>query len=230
MEPVVALVVAAGSGSRLGGEGPKALRELDGLTLVGHSLVGLAAGGVDHAVIVIAAGLDDAFADVVADAPIPVRCVAGGAERQDSVLAGLAAITDDPDLCAARFVLVHDAARALVPGALVARVIAALEAGAVAVVPVLPVVDTIREVTPDGSTTVDRSVLRIVQTPQGFAREVLERAHRLVAEAGLQVTDDAAAVEALGEAVTLVPGDREALKVTEPLDLLFAEAIVRSHA
>lgn len=229
MEPVVALVVAAGSGSRLGGEGPKALRELDGRPLVSHSLARLAAGGVGVAVVVIAAGLEDAFAGVVAAASIPVSLVAGGAERQDSVLAGLDAIRADPNLSGARFVLVHDAARALVPAQVVRRVIAALEAGAVAAVPVLPVVDTIREVTATGSTTVDRSLLRVVQTPQGFARDVLDRAHRMVSEVGVQVTDDAAAVEALGEPVVLVAGDREAFKVTEPLDLLFAEAIVRSH-
>jgi len=230
MEPVVALVVAAGSGSRLGGDIPKALRELDGRPLVSHSLERLAAGGVDRAVIVIAPGLDHDFAGVVAGSPIPARCVHGGAERQDSVLNGLAAIAADPDLSGARYVLVHDAARALVPADVVHRVIQALLDGAVAAIPVLPVVDTIREVTATGSTTVDRSRLRAVQTPQGFAREVLERAHRLVADEGLQVTDDAAAVEALGYPVALVPGDREALKVTEPLDLLFAEAIVRSHA
>jgi 2-C-methyl-D-erythritol 4-phosphate cytidylyltransferase len=146
------------------------------------------------------------------------------------VLNGLAAIAADPDISDARYVLVHDAARALVPADVVRRVIEALAGGAVAAIPVLPVVDTIREVTPTGSATVDRSRLRAVQTPQGFARDVLERAHRLVADMGLQVTDDAAAVEALGYPVVLVPGDREALKVTEPLDLLFAEAIVRSHA
>ena len=230
MEPVVALVVAAGSGSRLGGDIPKALRELDGRPLVSHSLEGLARGGVDRAVIVIAPGLDDDFAGVVAGSPIPARCVHGGAERQDSVLNGLAAIAADPDLSDARYVLVHDAARALVPADVVRRVVEALVGGAVAAIPVLPVVDTIREVTATGSATVDRSRLRAVQTPQGFARDVLERAHRLVADKGLQVTDDAAAVEALGYPVVLVPGDREALKVTEPLDLLFAEAIVRSHA
>jgi 2-C-methyl-D-erythritol 4-phosphate cytidylyltransferase len=230
MEPVVALVVAAGSGSRLGGDIPKALRELDGRPLVSHSLEGLAAGGVDRAVIVIAPGLDDDFAGVVAGSPIPARCVHGGAERQDSVLNGLAAIAADPDLAAARYVLVHDAARALVPADVVRRVIEALIGGAVAAIPVLPVVDTIREVTATGSATVDRSRLRAVQTPQGFSRDVLELAHQLVADQDLQVTDDAAAVEALGYPVVLVPGDREALKVTEPLDLLFAEAIVRSHA
>ena len=230
MEPVVALVVAAGSGSRLGGDVPKALRHLSGRPLVSHSLSGLAAGGVDRAVIVIAPGLDDQFAGVVAASPIPTTCVHGGSERQDSVLNGLAAIAADPQLSQARFVLVHDAARALVPGGVVRRVIEALVNGAVGAIPVVPVVDTIREVTDTGSTTVDRSRLRAVQTPQGFDRDVLERAHRLVAAQGLQVTDDAGAVEALGYPVILVAGDREALKVTEPLDLLFAAAIVRSHA
>jgi 2-C-methyl-D-erythritol 4-phosphate cytidylyltransferase len=181
-------------------------------------------------VIVIAPGLDDAFAEVIAGSPIPVRCIHGGAQRQDSVLNGLAAIAADPDLAAARYVLVHDAARALIPGDVVRRVIEALVDGAVAAIPVVPVVDTIRELTATGSATVDRSRLRAVQTPQGFVRDVLERAHRLVTEQGLKVTDDAAAVEALGYPVVLVHGDREALKVTEALDLLFAEAIVRSHA
>jgi 2-C-methyl-D-erythritol 4-phosphate cytidylyltransferase len=230
MEPVVAIVVAAGSGSRLGGETPKALRQLAGRPLVGHCLAGLAAGGVHYAVLVIPAGRDDEFAAVVAEAPIPTTCIAGGAERQDSVLAGLAAIAADPELSSARFVLVHDAARALVPPEVVRRVIEALLAGAVAAIPVVPVIDTIREVTPGGSVTVDRGRLRVVQTPQGFLREALVNGHRLVRETGLQVTDDAAVVEALGEPVTLVAGDREGLKVTEPLDLLFAEAIVRSRS
>jgi len=230
MEPVVALVVAAGSGSRLGGDIPKALRVLDGRPLVSHCIEGLAAGGVDRVVIVIAPGLDDSFADVVAGSPIPAHCVHGGAERQDSVSNGLAAIAADPQLATARYLLVHDAARALVPGDLVRRVIEALLDGAVAVVPVLPVVDTIREVAAIGSATVDRNRFRVVQTPQGFARAVLERAHRLVTDEGLQVTDDATAVEALGYPVALVAGDRKAFKVTEPLDLLFAEAIVRSRA
>ncbi len=230
MEPVVAIVVAAGSGSRLGGGVPKALRELAGRPLVSHSLDGLAAGGVDRVVLVVAAGLAEAFAAVVAESPIPASCVTGGAERQDSVLAGLAAIATDPDLSASRFVLVHDAARALVPPEVVHRVVAALRAGAVAVIPVLPVVDTIREVTPTGSATVDRGRLRVVQTPQGFIRAALADGHRLVRETGLRVTDDAAVIEALGKPVTLVAGAREALKVTEPLDLLFAEAIVRSRS
>ncbi len=230
MEPVVAIVVAAGSGSRLGGGVPKAMRELAGRPLLGHSLAALAAGGVQRAVVVVPAGLLADFETVVADAPIPAACVAGGAERADSVRAGLDAISGDPALAAAPFVLVHDAARALVPAAVVRRVIAALSAGAAACVPVVPVVDSVREVDGAGSRVVDRSRLLAVQTPQGFRTAELVRGHRLAAERGLQVTDDAAVVEALGTQIVLVEGSREALKVTEPFDLLVAEAIARSRA
>lgn len=230
MQPVVAIVVAAGSGSRLGGEVPKALRELNGRPLVAHSLAALAAGGVHAAIVVVAPGLQADFETALADSPIPAGCVTGGTERQDSVRAGLEAIAGDPELSRSRFVLVHDAARPLVTPAAVRRVIAALESGASACIPVVPITDTVRQVTSTGSVVVDRSTLRAVQTPQGFVRTVLERGHRMLFERGLQVTDDAAAVEALGEEVALVEGSREALKVTEPLDLLFAEAIARSRS
>lgn len=222
-------MVAAGSGSRLGGSTPKALRELGGRPLISHSLTALAEGGVDRAVAVVAAGLQEVFEAAVADAPIPTACVVGGDERQDSVQAGLRAIGGDPTLVSARFVLVHDAARALVPPSVVARVIAALREGAAGCVPVVPVVDSIRRRDGDDSVVVDRSELVAVQTPQGFAREVLERGHRAVRERGLAVTDDAAAIEALGERVRMVEGSREALKVTEPFDLVLAEAILRTR-
>ncbi|HSN10896.1 MAG TPA: 2-C-methyl-D-erythritol 4-phosphate cytidylyltransferase, partial [Propionibacteriaceae bacterium] len=96
--------------------------------------------------------------------------------------------------------------------------------GASAVIPVVPVSDTIRQVSATGSVVVDRSRLRAVQTPQGFAREALVAAH--AAAAGGEYTDDAAVCEALGYDVVLVPGSREALKITEPLDLVVAEAIL----
>jgi 2-C-methyl-D-erythritol 4-phosphate cytidylyltransferase len=229
-EPVVAVVVAAGAGVRLGGETPKALREVAGRTLVRHSLDGLAGGGVDQAVVVIAPGERAAFETALADSPIPAAYVFGGARRQDSVRAGLTAIAGDPKLSSCRFVLVHDAARALVPPAMVARVIAALRAGAVGCVPVLPVVDSIRHVSQNGdSAVVDRTALRAVQTPQGFVREALAAALARADEAGLEVSDDATALEAMGSSLTLVEGAREALKVTEPADLLFVEAIARSR-
>lgn len=227
--PVVAIVVAAGAGVRLGAGRPKALRDVAGRTLVRHSLDGLAAGGVTRAVVVIPEGERAAFETALADSPIPAATVLGGARRQDSVRAGLAAISGDPVLAECEYVLVHDAARAMVPGAMVARVIAALVEGSVACVPVLPVTDSIRQLTVDGSQVIDRGPLRIVQTPQGFLRSVLAEALERAEIDGLEVTDDASAVAAEGHPVDLVDGDRAALKVTEPTDLLFVEAIARNR-
>jgi 2-C-methyl-D-erythritol 4-phosphate cytidylyltransferase len=226
-EPVVAVVVAAGAGVRLGGSAPKALRQLSGRSLVRHSLDALAAGGVDRAVVVIAAGTEAAFEIDLADAALPTSYVLGGVRRQDSVRAGLAAIAGDPDAAGCRFVLVHDAARPLVPPAVVARVVEALAAGSEAVVPAVPVVDSIRSVDSSGvSRVVDRSVLRAVQTPQGFVRQVLEAALSRADADGREVSDDATAVEAIGVPVRLVDGSAEALKVTGPADLAVAEAIL----
>lgn len=220
--PVVALVAAAGSGSRLGAAVPKALVELAGVPLVRRSVDRLTEGGVDRAVVVVPAGFEDRFADVLGGAALPVQLVVGGAERQESVRRGLAA-------CAgARTVLVHDAARPLVPADVVRAVIAAVADGHVAVVPALPVVDSIRRVEGDSSRVVDRSGLCGVQTPQGFDLAALVAAHADAAERGLVATDDAAVCEAAGHAVHLVRGSRHALKVTEPFDLAVAEALARS--
>lgn len=157
---------------------------------------------------------------------VPVEVVAGGAERSDSVALGVASLSDAVDL-----VLVHDAARALAPTAVFERVVAALRAGHDAVVPVLPVTDTIKEVGPvradglaDVVRTVDRTSLRAVQTPQGFTRHVLVRAHevRVNERAGAAVTDDAGLVEAAGGTVTTVAGDARSVKITTPHDLAAA--------
>lgn len=229
MEPVVAVVVAAGAGVRLGGARPKALRLLNGRPLISHCLDGLAAGGVDRAVVVVAPGTEADFEAAIADSAIAAGYVFGGDDRAASVEAGLTAVAGDPHLDKSRWVLVHDAARALVPGDVAARVIAALREGARGVVPVMPVVDTVRQLTPDGSVVIDRSRLRLVQTPQGFERSLLVEALRHARETGLEITDDASAVAALGEPIVLVEGSRDALKVTEPLDLVLAEAIERSR-
>lgn len=216
--PVGVLVPAAGLGARLGPGAPKALRELAGEPLLVHAVRGLrAAPSVGP--VVVAAPVADVAQVTALLAPYDVLVVAGGAERTDSVRLALAAL--DP---AVELVLVHDAARCLTPPALVEKVAACLRAGAEAVVPVLPVADTVKTV--GGSmvvATVDRSALRAVQTPQGFRRDVLTRAH---ASAGGSATDDAGLVEALGVAVTTVPGDEEAFKVTRPIDLLLAEAVL----
>jgi 2-C-methyl-D-erythritol 4-phosphate cytidylyltransferase len=220
-EPVVAIVVAAGSGVRLGGEVPKAVRVLAGRPLVSWSVEALAAGGVSEVVVVVGDGLQDAFAAALADAPIPFRLVVGGATRQESVSRGIAALP------LGDVVLVHDAARPLVPAEVVRGVVEAVRSGASAVIPVVGVSDSIRQVADAGSVVVDRSALRAVQTPQGFTREALVRSHG--AANGRDFTDDAAVCEACGYEVVLVPGSRESLKITEPYDLYVAEAIVRGR-
>lgn len=224
-EPVVALVVAAGSGSRLGGEVPKALVEVGGKPLVRWSVEALAAGGCERAVVVVAAPLVDAFAAVLAHSPVPVQIVVGGARRQDSVANGLDAAGEHG------IVLVHDAARPFVPVDVVRGVRDAVAAGQVCVIPVVPVVDTIRRrTTGEASETVDRSSLVAVQTPQGFDLATLREAHAEAAQRGLEVTDDAAVCEALGHHVCLVPGSRDATKVTEPFDILVANAIAAGRS
>lgn len=217
---VGALVPAAGLGVRLGPGAAKALRELAGEPLLVHAVRGLRAAPSVGPVVVAASDVP-----LVQEllAPYDVLVVAGGAERQDSVRLALFAL--DP---AADLVLVHDAARCLTPVAVVEAVVERLRAGAEAVVPVLPVSDTVKQVHGDTVlSTLDRAGLRAVQTPQGFRRDVLERAHAC----GLTArTDDAGLVEALGGTVTTVAGSEEAFKVTRPLDLLLAEAVLAARA
>lgn len=240
-DPVGVLLPAAGLGVRLGPGAPKALRTLAGEPLLVHAVRGLRAAPSVGPVVVAAPASDvAAVRDLLSSYDVVV--VAGGAERQDSVRAALAALDPGVDL-----VLVHDAARCLTPVAAVEAVVACLRGGAGAVVPVLPVADTVKQVCGDRVVaTLDRSALRAVQTPQGFRREVLARAHALPVERAAYdtpaippgtvppgtappATDDAGLVEALGVAVTTVPGHEEAFKVTRPLDLLLAEAVLRGR-
>src|SRR5689334_11418452 len=162
---VAVLVPAAGAGVRLGPGAPKALRLLAGEPLLVHAVRRVAAAPSVRS-IVVAAPADAVETVRRLLAPVAaITVVPGGAERQDSVAAALAAVPGDVDI-----VLVHDAARALAPPELVEAVAAAVRAGRPAVIPVLPVADTVKEVGSDGLVlgTVDRSALRIVQTPQGF--------------------------------------------------------------
>ncbi|MEW2141272.1 2-C-methyl-D-erythritol 4-phosphate cytidylyltransferase [Micromonospora vinacea] len=217
---VAVLVPAAGAGVRLGPGRPKALRLLAGEPLLVHAVRRLAAAPSVHT-IVVAAPVAEVQAVRELLAPVaPVIVVAGGAERQVSVAAALAAVPTGPTI-----VLVHDAARALTPPELVESVAAAVRGGCDAVIPVLPVVDTIKEVGADEVVlgTVDRSALRAVQTPQGFRRAVLSAAH---AAAGDSLTDDAGLVEKQGVAVSCVPGSEYALKITRPFDLALAEHLL----
>jgi 2-C-methyl-D-erythritol 4-phosphate cytidylyltransferase len=211
----VGVVAAAGSGLRLGADRPKALVELAGRPLVVWAVETLLAGGVDEVVVAVPAAERDAFAVVL---PGAVRLVDGGATRTASVRAGLAAAGP------AGAVLVHDAARPLTPPDVVVRVLAALAAGAPAVVPVLPVADTTVVVDAAGTVTAapDRATLRRVQTPQGFDRATLAAAYAALPE-GAELTDDAAVVRAAGVPVATVAGDERAAKVTVAHDLTLAE-------
>ena len=192
---------------------------LAGVPLLGHALRGALSCPAVSEVVVVAPVAHRGDAEAVADdvcrelgSATPVTVVPGGAERGDSVAAGLAVLGDDVEI-----VLVHDAARCLTPVAVFDRVVAAVRAGAVAVVPGTLVVDTIKQVDESGFVvgTPDRAALRAVQTPQGFRRDVLKRAHAVSSAA----TDDAGLVERLGERVLVVEGDPRALKVTTPADL-----------
>lgn len=218
MSTTVAIVPAAGSGERLGAGIPKAFVDLDGRTMLDHCVDGLLASGVIDRVIV--AVPEDLVNQTAAMLDGRATVVAGGAERPDSVRAALAEVAD------ADYVVVHDAARPLTPQTQIQRVVAALTDGLRAVIPVLPVVDTIKAVDANGAVlgTPERAGLRAVQTPQGFEIDLLCRAYRQTAA----VTDDASLVENLGVPVHTVAGDPLAFKVTTPLDLRLARAVLGS--
>ncbi|MDO5618047.1 2-C-methyl-D-erythritol 4-phosphate cytidylyltransferase [Kocuria sp.] len=235
------VVVAAGSGTRLGQGMPKALVNVGGRSILEHSLTGIAASGVTRgnhgqpAPVVVTVPEDDTELTAVAQRH-NAQVVTGGASRAASVRHALQAVEQmyaaRPD--ALRGVLIHDAARCLTPVEVFHRVVAAVEAGHGAVVPVLPVVDTIRAVDQDGNSqgTVDRSHLRAIQTPQGFDWDLLAEVNRAAGQAhDDRITDDASLVEQFSDTpVHTVTGDEAALKITRPMDLLLAQAILDSQA
>ncbi len=216
----VAVVPAAGAGERLAAGAPKAFVHLGGRPMLEHALTGLRDSGVVDTVVVAVPPnrTDEAKLVFGGDAVI----VAGGQDRTESVRLALAAVGD------AEFVLVHDAARALTPPSLIQRVVHALQSGHPAVIPGLPVTDTIKAVDANGVVlgTPERAGLRAVQTPQGFQTELLRRAYDRAASGGF--TDDASVVEMTGTPVLVVDGDPLAFKITTPNDLLLAEALLES--
>lgn len=233
---VVAVVPAAGAEKRLAAGIPKAFCELDGRTLVERAVVGLLESGVvDHVVVAVPADriaqtqwvLSQRLAN---SAGQHATVVAGGADRTKSVCQALATLPAPSRVGAPEFILVHDAARALTPARLIVRVVDALRAGHTAVVPALPLSDTIKAVDANGMVlgTPARVGLRAVQTPQGFATELLwcayQRGPHLDA---VDFTDDASLVEHLGGQVQVVAGDPLAFKITTQLDLLLAKKILR---
>ncbi|MCZ7459497.1 2-C-methyl-D-erythritol 4-phosphate cytidylyltransferase [Streptomyces sp. WMMC940] len=227
------VIPAAGRGVRLGPGAPKALRALNGTPMLIHAVRAMAASRAVSLVVVVAPADGAPEVKNLLDAhALPERTdylvVPGGDTRQESVRLGLEALPETIGT-----VLVHDAARPLVPVDTVDAVVAAVLDGAPAVVPALPLADTVKEVEPREKgepepvvATPERARLRAVQTPQGFDRDTLVRAHETVALSGEGATDDAGMVERIGAPVVVVPGHEEAFKVTRPLDLVLAEAVL----
>lgn len=227
---VVALIAAAGQGTRLGAAVPKAFVRLRGRTLVERSVAAmLTSAVVDEVVVLVSPDMESYAREVLSragllDAAVPVRLAHGGGERADSVWAGLRTITDDEAV-----VLIHDAARALTPPGMIARVARRVLEGAPAVIPVIPVADTIKQVAGDVvEGTPDRSTLRAVQTPQGFLLSGLRAANEAyfgAEDPGFVATDDASLLEWHGVRVVTVQGDPMAFKVTTPIDMTLARTI-----
>lgn len=214
----VALIVAAGRGERAGGGLPKQYMPLGGRPVLAHSVAAFAAlPRIDEVVVVIGAGHEALAAEAVGDR----RLVTGGETRRESVLAGLRAID-------AERVLIHDAARPLLPAVVIDRLLAALD-GAPGAVPALPVADTLAR--DDGALgeMVSRDGLLRIQTPQAFRLEAVIAAHEAW-PAGEEATDDAQMVRAIGHRVAVVPGDPLLEKITRPEDFALAEARLAARA
>jgi 2-C-methyl-D-erythritol 4-phosphate cytidylyltransferase / 2-C-methyl-D-erythritol 2,4-cyclodiphosphate synthase len=211
---ITALVVAAGSGSRAGGGLPKQYRPVARKSVLAHAVDALANHpAIDTVQVVIGDGQESLYRQAIADRALPPP-VTGGATRRESVRAGLETVRD------AR-VLIHDAARPFVPGAVVDRLVVALDTHAGAV-PVLPLVDTIARSGDALGDTLDRSALVRVQTPQAFVTADILDAHRRWPD-GREATDDAQMLRAAGKRVAMVEGDSGLEKLTYEADFLAAE-------
>lgn len=220
-----AVVVAAGRGARMGSDTPKQFLPLLGRPLLAHTLDALLSHpAIDGAIVAIPHGwkarvVDEVLARV--RVPKPVRLVSGGQSRAESVARALARVPR-----AAEFVLVHDGARPNIAPHLIDRLLEAVAKHGAAI-PALPATDTLKERTATGfvKRTLDRSKIVCVQTPQAFRRALLARAYADNRDVA-RITDCAGVVEATGAKVAIVPGERENLKVTEPMDLAIAASLL----
>ncbi|MBO9627324.1 MAG: 2-C-methyl-D-erythritol 2,4-cyclodiphosphate synthase [Microbacterium sp.] len=222
------IVVAAGSGTRLDGGAPKAFVGIDAHSILRHALDGVFAASPAQVIVVAPPGYEgDAETELREAAGDRVdlgAVVTGGATRQESVAAGLAALWGDVTT-----VLVHDAARALTPPAVIDAVARAAKDGGV--IPTLPVVDTLKKVDADViAAAVDRAELAAAQTPQGFPRDLLVAAYATARAAGTEYTDDAALFAAAGHRVRVVAGSERGFKITTPADLERARHLLAASA
>ena len=214
-----AIIVAAGRSERMGFD--KLWAELEGRSVLAWSILEIARSQLNHMVVVATSETAGRVEALITEFGIEATVVSGGARRRDSVMAGLLALPDS------EWVVVHDAARPLVSAASVSAGLAAAQASGAAV-PVLPLADTIKRV--DGSRvvgTLDRSSLRLVQTPQVFRRSVLAWALRVSDD---DVTDEAGLIESLGGIVYTFQGQANNFKLTYPSDLALMREIIRQRA
>ena len=220
---VSAIILAAGRGTRIGADRNKVFLEIASRPLLFYTIAAFAGcAEIDEIVLVVAPGEEEDASSLVSGIGRDVQIVRGGARRQDSSYAGVSAARGE-------IVLIHDAARPFVSSDLIARLIEATRRHG-ACVPVLPVVDTIRQGTlgaPLEASPIDRSRLLRMQTPQGFSRDLIIKA---LSETDADVTDDAAAVLAAGTQVWTVAGEETNIKVTTKEDLVLAEMIVASKS
>ena len=218
---MAALVVAAGSGSRAGGELPKQYRRIGGAPLLAHAVRGLDHPRIDTVQVVIGEGQEEDYRDALGALPLPAPAI-GGATRRDSVRSGLAA------LAGGGFdrVLIHDAARPFLPAAVIDRLDDALDSGPAAV-PVLAVVDTLARREVSLGETVARDALVRVQTPQAFHFDAIVRAHDQWN--GGEATDDAQVARAAGIRVATVEGDPRLETLTYEADFARAEALLAAR-
>ncbi|MGB6553681.1 MAG: 2-C-methyl-D-erythritol 4-phosphate cytidylyltransferase [Candidatus Binataceae bacterium] len=224
-----AIIVAAGSGSRLGRAEPKAFVPLGGHPMLYYSLAAAArVAGIAEIIVTVPAGMEPAAracAVAAGAAKLPIKIAPGGAERQDSVRIALALVSVECDL-----VIVHDAARPLARPDLFAACLAAAQraGGAIAAI---PVADTLKRVAEGAITaTIPRAGLWQAQTPQAFRRSILIAAHDRAASEKTAATDDADLAERFGATIEVVESAAPNLKITTPADLAMAEAILASRA
>ncbi len=218
-----AIIVAGGKGLRMGGDLPKQFIPIEGRPVLMRTLDTFHACDESiQIILVLPRDHQDYWRELCAQYQfaVPHRIADGGVTRFHSVQSGLSQV-DAPEA----LVAVHDGVRPFVSHEVISRCYAEAEAHG-AVVPVIPVVETVRQLKGEGSVTVDRNAYRLVQTPQTFRATLLRRAYEQPYTDAF--TDDASVVEALGEAVTLVDGNRENIKLTTPFDLIVAKALVDS--